>query len=72
MRLKEQYKDILIYIPLLKKDIVGKFIDVSLYNYLYQKYPDLFEEEIKKKVKNNDISIDNTEFGSGSNIKRKK
>jgi hypothetical protein len=66
MKLKEQYLNALIYLPIERRDILGKFIDPRLYPYLASKYPDFFEVEevqIKKSTKN-DIRINDTKFNA--------
>ena len=64
MKLKEQYLNALIYLPIERRDILGKFIDPRLYPYLASKYPDFFEvEEVQtKKSTKNDIRINDTKF----------
>lgn len=68
MKLKDQYLNALIYLPIERRDILGKFIDPRLYPYLASKYPELFEvEEVqsKKSIKN-DIRINDSKFNSNN------
>lgn len=83
LKLKEDLREVSIYIPFENRSMLGKFIDERLYTFLNDKFPDLFElvcekcdnksckcniSKSKKRKTKNDISIDNTEFGSDSNI----
>jgi hypothetical protein len=68
MKLKEQYLNALIYLPIERRDILGKFIDPRLYPYLSGKYPELFDvEEVqsKKSIKN-DIRINDSKFNANN------
>lgn len=71
IKLKDEYKDTLIYVPFINRDVVGKFIDEGLYPFMNEKYPELFEEVVpvveKKKVKNDNIITD-TEQSSDSDF----
>ena len=50
LKLKSGLEDELIYLPFEKRNVVGKFIDKSLYPYMYSKYPDLFDVITPKEV----------------------
>ena len=64
LKLKEEYKDVEIWVSFNNQNIIGKFIEEGLYPHLYNAYPHIFdviEEEVKtKKTKINDISINDT------------
>jgi len=51
IKLKEEYYDTTIYLPIERRNVLGKFIDVELYGYLQNKYPEYFEEvkELKEE-----------------------
>jgi len=71
IKLKDEYMDTLIYIPVEKRDTIGRFIDVRLYPYLQKKYPDLFEivvDQKNKKSQKNDIRVDDSKQFGGDNI----
>jgi hypothetical protein len=69
LKLKKNIEEAYIYEPFSNTDIIGKFIEKSLYPHLYKLYPELFDvivEETKtKKTKIvDDILINNgTEEG---------
>lgn len=67
LKLKDGLEDCLIYIPFENRNCLGKFINPALYQFLWKISPDLFDEitEVKKEI-NNDILINDTEFGSSS------
>jgi|694.fasta_scaffold97239_5 hypothetical protein len=74
IKLKDEYINVLIYLPVENRDVLGKFIDKELYPYLYKKYPEFFEIKapITKKTKEvNDISINDTKSIGGSDAIRK-
>lgn len=65
LKLKKELQECYIYVPFIKTDILGKFIDEELYPHLYKKYPELFDIEpakgLKQKIeeiKKDDILID--------------
>lgn len=49
IKLKEDFINQMIYIPLENKATLGKFIDVELYPWLYKRYPELFDVIPDKK-----------------------
>jgi hypothetical protein len=53
--LKDEYKDKVIFLALEKRDIIAKFIDVRLYDYLYKLYPEMFRVVKERKVIKVDI-----------------
>jgi hypothetical protein len=66
LKLKKELEEAYIYVPFVKANVLGKFIEEGLYSHLYKKYPELFDIEpvkgLKQKIeemKNNDISINN-------------
>ena len=65
MKLKSEYINKMIFIPQLRKTLVGKFIPESYYPLLFTKYPEFFE--IEKTIKQNDILIDDTIITSSDN-----
>ncbi len=67
MKLKEQYLDALIYIPIEWRDTLGRFIDPRLYPYLSKKFPELFELEPPKKTTKNDIRFNDTKLNTNDN-----
>jgi hypothetical protein len=67
LKLKDGLENATIYIPFENRNSVGKFIDKSLYKYLYRIAPDLFDVVSTKTTQKNDISINNTEPGNSSN-----
>lgn len=68
MKLKSEYINKAIFIPQLRKTLVGKFIPESYYPLLSKKYPQFFELEVKTKtIKQNDILIDDTIITSSDN-----
>lgn len=60
LKLKDGLENSIIYIPFENRNELGKFINPDLYQYLYRKHPDLFDVIEDKKIKKNDISINNT------------
>ena len=73
LKLKAGLEDQLIYLPFEKRNVIGKFIDKSLYPHMYKKYPNLFniEEPKKTKLVIDDKLISNSISGSDSNIEGK-
>lgn len=70
LKLKAGLEEALIYIPFERKNVIGKFIDESLYPHLYKIAPDMFDviTEVKPKTTiKNDISINDTKPTSDSN-----
>lgn len=58
MKLKQEYANKMIFIPNIRKTMVGKFIPEGLYPVLYKKYPEFFEvETITKPKKQNALPI---------------
>ena len=55
MKLKQEYANKMIFIPNIRKTMVGKFIPEGLYPVLYKKYPEFFEVETKNKNKKQDV-----------------
>ena len=65
LKLKKDLQECYIYVPFIKANILGKFIEEGLYPHLYNKYPELFDIEpvkgLKQKIeeiKKDDIFID--------------
>lgn len=75
LKLKQGLENTEIYVPFEKRNVLGKFIDTRLYPHLYKIAPSLFDivaDEVKTKTtETNDISINDTKFGSGSDSKGK-
>ena len=64
LKIKEEYKDVEIWVSFTNQNIIAKFIDAGLYPHLYKSYPHIFEEVIEeevktKKTKVNDLFINN-------------
>lgn len=72
LKLKDGLENCLIYVPFENREIIGKFIDINLYKFMYDKYPDLFEIIDEKNNIINDISIENTESIDNINIEGEK
>jgi hypothetical protein len=76
IKLKDEYINTVISVPFENRDVLGKFIDVELYPYMFKKYPEFFELicdkcdntkcKCKKTKETNDISINDTKSISGS------
>lgn len=71
IKLKDEYMDALIYLPIERRDVLGRFIDVRLYPYLHKRYPDLFEvviDQKNKKTLKNDIRVSDSKQVGGDDI----
>lgn len=81
LKLKDEYVNSVIYVSFENRNVLGKFIDVELYPYIYKRSPELFDlvcekcEDAKckcKKTKEVDVKInDKSDTISGSNTIRK-
>lgn len=82
LKLKDEYVNSVIYVSFENRNVLGKFIDVKLYPYMYKKSPELFnlvcdkcedtkckcKEDKSKKTKEVDVKInDKSDTISGSN-----
>ena len=69
LKLKKELEECYIYVPFINTNVMGKFIEEGLYSHLYKKYPELFDIEpvkgLKQKIeeiKQDDILIDSNTF----------
>jgi len=51
MKLKKEYLDTEIWVPMVRERIVGRFIPSNLHIYMASKFPELYEIEEDPKVK---------------------
>jgi hypothetical protein len=67
LKLKKGFEECYIYVPFIKANVMGKFIEEGLYRHLYKISPELFDIEpakgLKQKIeeiKKDDLFIDNS------------